>query len=158
MKNNDNKINIIETIFISLFKFETIIKNIKNSYNYEINYVEKGYLINLKEYENLKNVLNNENLYNLYIEGKKNLFDKKINELILLNKLKDNNKLKLVKINSINELIKLIKNKNEYILIDEDLMKIICVQNKNNYYNYKINNNILKLYIEKDNLNFYYNY
>ena len=148
--NNDE--NRIYSIFACLNVYE---KSVEDSQNNENFWVEKdGYLINLKDYKFIKRIICFDDLIEI---SEKYLFEKKLNELENLNiisKIKDINPIIL---NTTEELIKLIKEKNEYILIDKNILdNILPIQNhQQKIHHFSVTNFILELTIGEKLIQFY---
>ena len=116
----------------------------------------KGYLIDLKEYEQYKNDL----LYQVYKNNKNEYEDEiicKICELISINKSLELKKFEQVQIESYQDLKNKLYNNNEYLLISESLWSNICKRGKENEscIEYYINDSDL-YFILKDNTFVYF--
>ena len=88
-----------------------------------------------------------------------NQFEQKLYELESLNILSKINEIKPIIVNNTEELIKLIKEKNEYILIDQNILDyVLPIQNhQNNIYQFKVKHFILELTIGEKSTKFYNN-
>ena len=117
----------------SLKDFENYLKNIYiNQFkNPSYNYYEKGYIINLENYEKIKDINQTPPSPN----GMKNI-----------------SKIDQIPFKTSSFLINMIYNGNEYIIINKRLWKNICVEGKENEspINYYIQNNYLVLKLDKD--------
>ena len=149
MKINNQLFNYINAIF----SFEN---NLRNDNGKSFHKKDEGYLIDLKEYQNLKNNIYYDILKE-YIDNKNDLFDKKVKQLLKSN----NSKIDVPSINhrifkNSSDLVHSIKNKNEFILISKDLWKILSNNKMNNksYINYYLENFILSLNIDNKKINF----
>ena len=150
--NNDE--NRIYSIFACLNVYE---KSVEDSQNNENFWVEKdGYLINLKDYEFIKRIICFDDLMKI---SEKYQFDQKLNELESLNILSKIKEINPVIINTTEELIKLIKEKNEYILIDKIILdNILPIQNhQKKICRINVKYFILELSIGEKSIKFYNN-
>ena len=126
--------------------FQKLLYNFNNFENikYQDKVIDKGYIINLKDYEIIKKKIKNyEN-------------DKNINE----NNFFDFN-IKQIEYKSLNYLMNMILNGNEYIIIIEDLWKIISDKNVQKYeksIEFIINSNKVTLYLNNKSLEFSYSF
>jgi len=131
---------------IAIFEFENYLND-----NYSIVNIfsaHRGYLINLKDYEKIKEVIN----YKKYIEYI-DYYKKNFKSIY--------NPTRIFKINQIefkkpNYLINMILNKNKYIFINTNLWKLICDDNKKyeDYIIYKININDISFNLDNTELSF----
>ena len=124
-----NKINNDENksyaIFIYLKAYEKNVQDLQINRIY--NEKKEGYLINLKDYEIIKSIICYDDLLKM---SEKYQLDQKLNELKSLNILSKIKEISPIIVNSTEELIKLIKEKNEYILIDKNILdNILPIQN-----------------------------
>ena len=105
----------------SISNFENYIKEIYNKPNNE---GKKGYIINNKDFEEFKANISKDkyNLFGIKKEDFQKYFD--------LNKFNKIKKLKQIEFKTSQYLINMILNDNKYIIINEELWKIIC-DNKN---------------------------
>ena len=134
-------------------------KYIKNIYNFEVLYSNKktsqnkgpfkGYLINLNDYNDIKEKIGYEK-YNNNIEK---IFDYKIIDSEKYFKVKQ------IEFKTNDYLLNMIFNENKYIIINEDLWKVLCEKGRENEepinYEFGINKLIIKL-DNKKNLDFSY--
>ena len=155
MEDKSNKLQNygLKDYIFSIFQFDKFINSIYSNTNDSQEF--KGYIIDYNEYQNLKEKIK----FKDYIDIQ--------NNIIKTNEIKDSElinieKIKHIKFKSSKDLINnLINKKNKYLLINLDLFKIICSQNKEeNYpYTYTINNTCLKLDLDNNNsINFYHSY
>ena len=154
MNNINNDENKIYAIFTYLNAYE------KNVENLQINRIygtkKEGYLINLKDYEFIKRIICYDDLLKM---SEKYQLNQKLIELESLNILSKIKEISPIIVNSTEELIKLIKEKNEYILIDKKLLdNILPIQNHQlKICQLNIKYFILELTIEKKSVKFYNN-
>jgi len=113
----------------------------------------EGYLINLEDYEFIKRTICFDDL--MEISEKCQLFQK-LNELVILNILSKIKEIKPIIINNTEELIKLIKEKNEYILIDKNILDTIQIHHQKAY-QFNVKYFILELTIGEKSIKFYNN-
>ena len=119
---NEDNINKYYDEFIkynsAISKFEKYIKDI---YNNQDNKEKKGYIIKYKDFEEFQtNILKDQ--YNLF--GVKNI--KAFHKIFDPNKFNKIIKFKQIEFKTSQYLINMILNDNKYIIINEDLWKIIC--------------------------------
>ena len=146
----DNK--SIQLIF-AIYKYEKFIDFIYTNIKKDMTY--KGYIIKLEDYQNLKKKVNYNDFYN---DKEKNLNYNKINELMNPKETQIDDKIETIIFKSPQDLINLIKKKNEYLIINEDLFNIICNQKKNiQYYSYIIDkNNLVLVFDNGEAVQFYH--
>ena len=127
----------------AFYNFEE--KYIPNIYkNYNITNMRFGYLIDLNKYNEIKDMIH-------YEKNKKNISNDK-NKLVfpISKKIFEVEK---IEFDTPQYLIDMIYNNNKYILIDQELWKILCKKGKENEnpitYNIKLNDIILTLKKEK---------
>ena len=145
--NNDE--NKIYEIFTYLNAYEKDIEYLKINRNYRVK--KEGYLINLKDYEFIKRIICYDDLMKI---PDKNQLNQKLNELEYLNILSKIKEINPIIVNNTEELIKLIKEKNEYILIDKKFLdNILPIQDyQQKIYKLNIKYFILELTIGEKNL------
>ena len=121
--------------------------------NLNNNYIRhRGYLINLKEFEQLKNDVE----YNFYEDNNANEYEEhikpKIDKLLEENKSIEFERFEQVKIESSKELLDLFNDNNEYIFINVDTWNNLCKKEEQNepYYIYYINNSELIFSVNDD--------
>ena len=149
IENDTDKIN---NYFIFLKIYE---KNVNSNQDNRNCFIEiEGYLINLKDYEYNKKIICFDDLMKL---TEKSEFDQKLNELASLDISSKIKEINPVFLNSSEDLIKLIKEKNEYILIETSFFNIISNIQEQEKYRVNVMNNILELKIGKDSIKFYNN-
>ena len=142
-KENLNIINDFIKYNSAIINFENKIKEIYCNINKENN---KGYLINLKDFNEFKEIIN----YDKYkIFGLRNKDD--YIKYIDLNKCKKIKKVKQIKINTSQYLINMIFNDNKYIIINENLWNIICDKEENYPIFYDINADDLSFNFKNEN-------
>jgi len=149
---DDEKNELIEFLNYNkaIFDYEDTIENfIKIDYKIGESYNKRnGYLIEWKKFENLKNNLNYKKFKKKDIKKDeyKNYFDKD-----KFNKIK---KIKPFEIKSYQYFINLLLNKNEYILITDNLFDIICEKKYKYQYNviYSINKSKIIIFFEDDKI------
>ena len=172
MENQDDGLGIYKDVFEVIQdycqKLKEIEEDIANQYNnlkdknQKIN--QKAYLINMKDYNKFKEQIE----YNTFINnmnGYKNVMIMKLvsQESKNLNKNSSNEKLKeklkLTKVDSIKELYTLLKQGQEYILINKtkELSEKIIGNINERIYSYSINSNELSLNIDYEDLSFAHN-
>ena len=141
MKNNNSQISksLLTKYINSIYNFEEYIKIIYSNNNNK-NISRKGYIINLKEFENLKKIID-------YDNNKNNISNEKINNIYLLESEKIV-KIKQIEFKTSQYLINMILNKNKYIIINEELWKIIGNKENEVPIEYKINSNDIVLNLE----------
>ena len=154
MNKINNNGNNIFAIFTYLKAYEKSVEDLQNYKSYEIE--KDGYLISLKDYEFIKKITCFNDLMGI---SEKYLFEQKINELESLNILAKIKCINPIKINSTEELIKLIKEKHEYILIDKYILdNILPIQNhQKKIYLFNAKYFILELIIGEKSIKFYNN-
>ena len=147
--NNDEK--KIYAIFTYLKAYEKNVQDLQINRIY--NAKKEGYLINLKDYEFIKRIICYDDL--LKISEKYQLVQKfnDLENLDILSKLKE---IKPIIVNNTEELIKLIKEKNEYILIDKNILDIIQIH-QHKIYKFNDKYFILELTIGEKSVKFYNN-
>ena len=150
--NNDE--NKIYEIFTYLKAYEKDIEYLKINRNYRVK--KEGYLINLKDYEFIKRIICYDDLLKI---PDKNQLNQKLNELEYLNILSKIKEINPIIVNNTEELIKLIKEKNEYILIDKKFLdNILPIQDyQQKIYKLNIKYFILELTIGEKSVKFYNN-
>ena len=125
-----------------IYQFEYYINQLYLNLNNQ--YVpHRGYLIDLKEYENFKNDINYQ-IYKTNInEYEINMIDKYVTDFSALNKTLEFKRFVQVEFNSYNELEQLLK-ENQYIFININLWNSLCKigKEKDSFIYYYINNNI----------------
>ena len=119
-------------------EYQKILYNFNNfeNANYQDKVKYKGYIINLKDYENIKEKIKN------YQNGKS------INE----NNFFDFN-IKQIEFKTLNYIMNMILNGNEYIIIDEELWKIFYDKNTQKFerpIEFMINSNKVTLYLNNN--------
>ena len=149
--NKINDENQICAIFTYLKAYE---KNIKDLYNNKIDGIKnEGYLINLKDYEFIKRIICFDDLMEI---SENYQLVQKLNELVILNILSKIKEINPIIINTTEELIKLIKEKNEYILIDKNILDTIQIHHRKTY-QFNVKYFILELTIGEKSIQFYNN-
>ena len=171
MENQDDRLGIYKDVFEVIqdycLKIKAIEEDISNQYNnlkdknQKIN--QKAYLINMKEYNKFKEQIE----YNTFINNMNGYKYTMIMKLVSkesenLNKNSSNEKLKeklkLTKVDSIKELFTLLKQGQEYILINKTESSEKIIENINErIYSYFINSNELSLNIDYEDLSFAHN-
>ena len=158
MEYNQKNLSIIFNNFYyycqSILKYEQYINNLYNSRDESDH---RGYLIDLEEFEKLKEEIK----YNIYIKNKKEEYDDsiqiKIVELNSMNQSIEFRKIEPIKIKTNEELLNRLKNQKKYILINTDLYNIICKSEYiNDYISYYINQSEL-FFILNDFMYFHHN-
>ena len=113
--------NILNTYRAAIYNFEAYLYKIY--YNNNIpNNIHRGYLVNLKDFDEIKNLIDY-NHYKMDIH-KNNYIYSNINERIT--------KIKQIKFKNTKYLANMLFNDNKYILINNDLWKILCEKGKEN--------------------------
>ena len=157
MENNKTPLNSFDEFIeynSAIAKYDNYIKKkFSTSYNF---CVFKGYLINLEDFEEFKKNIGHY-LYVLYGPQNKDLYLKSLKSKRAIKKLKT------IEFNSSRYLINMLKNENKYIIINDELWKVVGEkENENNYQiEYKIDkeyiiiefNNKEKLYFKHKNNN-----
>ena len=149
-----NDFEELQDYCLSLKKIEeNIIFQYNNLQNSNLEYFQKSYLIEMKDYNKFKEQIE----YNAFINNLQEYRDIIILKLIIQesegkNSLKE--KLKQTIVNSVQELYKLLKKGGEYILIDTDLSKIFVENKDSGIYSYSINNYETILNIKGETLHF----
>lgn len=152
MNKIENDRDKIYNYFIFLKIYE---KNAKATQDNKDCFIEiEGSLINLKDYEYNKKIICFDELMKL---TEKSEFEQKLNELVSLDISSKIKELNPVFLNTTEDLIKLIKEKNEYILIDPNFFNINSNIQEQEKFKVNVMNNILELKIGKDSLKFYNN-
>jgi len=151
---NDNII-IYKRYCESIIEYENYINQIYNNLN-ENDEEHKGYLIDSKEFENLKQDINLD-IYKVLKQEYKEQIKIKLSTLISENKSIELKKFEQEEIKSFIEFSNKIQNNKEFILINTDLWKTICKKEKENEepLMYYINKSELFL-ILKDNNSMYF--
>ena len=138
-----------------------IMKYVKAFYNFEENYLKliydnpnnsnEGYLIKLKDYEDLKAKIK----YNYHTK----FFQYDSHDTINILDYERISQIKDIEIKSINYLINMLHNNNKYIIINKELWKIICDKNLkyNPPINYEIDNLNIILNLDNNKILFYGN-
>ena len=154
MNNNNNDENKIYAIFGYLKAYEENVENLQINRSYSIK--KEGYLINLKDYEFIKRIICYDDLLKM---SEKYQLNQKLIELESLNILSKIKEISPIIVNSTEELIKLIKEKNEYILIDKKILdNILPIQNhQQKIYQFNIKHFILELTIGEKSVKLYNN-
>ena len=160
MEDKSNKLKKygLKDYIFSIFEFDTYINSIYSDTNYNQEF--KGYIIDYKEYQNLKAKIK----YDDYIITQNNVkyLNDKISEVEKSDKNIKIEKIKPIKFKSSEDLINnLINKKNKYLLISFELFKIICHQKKeeNSSYSYTIYSTYLKLDLDNNkSINFHRGY
>ena len=132
MENNNlnNFINEYKKFCSSILEYEKYLKDIYAHLN-NSNIPHRGYLIDLKEFEKLKEELN----YQLY---NKNIYDYadeirlKLGLLFSKNKTYNLKKIEKIEIFSSDIFLNMLDNKNEYIIINTNLWRVLCKEGKEN--------------------------
>jgi len=139
----NNELNEFFNYNKAIFEFEDFIEKFNDDKNIESNKKRNGYLIELKEFEELKNNLNHKKLKKKELKKDecKKYFDKD-----KFNKIK---KIKPFEIKSYQYFINMLLNKNEYKLITDNLFEIICEKQ------YKYQSNVIYS-IDKSNIIIYF--
>jgi len=152
MNKIENDRDKIYNYFIFLKIYE---KNAKANQDSKDCFLEiEGSLINLKDYEYNKKIICFDELMKL---TEKSEFEQKLNELASLDLSSKIKEINPVFLNTTEDLIKLIKEKNEYILIDTNFYNIRSNIQEQEKFKVNVMNNILELKIGKDSLKFYNN-
>ena len=152
MNKIENDRDKIYNYFIFLKIYE---KNAKAIQDNKDCFIEiEGSLINLKDYEYNKKIICFDELMKL---TEKSEFEQKLNELASLDISSKIKELNPVFLNTTEDLIKFIKEKNEYILIDPNFFNISSNIQEQEKFKVNVMNNILELKIGKDSLKFYNN-
>ena len=142
----NNEVNEFLNYNNAIFEYEDIIEKFNDDKNIQSNKKKNGYLIEFKEFEELKNNLNHKKLKkkDLKKDESKKHFDK-----YKFNKIK---KIKPFQIKSYEYFINMLLNKNEYILITDNLFDIICEKQYKNQSNviYSIDKSNIIIYFEDD--------
>ena len=127
----------------AIFEFEDFLEKLNDDKNIELNKKRIGYLIELIEFEELQNNFNHKKLKKKELKKGEweNYFDKG-----KFNKIK---KIKPFEIKSYQYFINMLLNKNEYILITDNLFEIICEKQ------YKYQSNVIYS-IDKSNIYIYF--
>jgi len=124
-------INMIYKYNLAILNYKTYIKDIYENYYYYSNVVYKGYLIELKYLKKWKEVLSYKKLktcLNCPYEFIKN----EIKKYCDFNKLNDFEKEEQVKYQNARYLISMMLNNNEFVIITEDLYKLLCSKKNKN--------------------------
>ena len=133
---------------IAIYNFEEIyIKNIYSKQNENIK--NKGYLVKLEDFKNLKEKIK----YSYFEINYKNDDSEKVQ----LNEYEKKFFIQQIEFNTSRYLLNMIDNGNEYIIINENLWKVVCDKGKENepYFEYEINSNNIILNLDNyKNLNF----
>ena len=141
MKNNNikNCINEYKNLCYSILQYEKYLNDIYHYLNNN-NITHRGYLIDLKEFEKLKKELNYQ-LYNKNIYEYVDDISLKLGILRSENKTYNLNRIEKIEIFSSDEFLKMLDNKNEYIIINTDLWRVLCKKGKekDNYIEYYLN-------------------
>jgi len=151
MNNINNDAKQLFVIFTYLKAYEKSVEDYLINRNWGIK--KEGYLLNLKDYEYIKRIICYDNLMNI---SEQYQLDQKFNELGYLNILSKIKEISPIKVNTTEELINLIKGKNEYILIDKQILDAIQI-NQQKDYQFEVKYFILELKIGKDSIKFYNN-
>ena len=171
-KKKDDGLGIYKDVFEVIQdycqKIKAIEEDISNQYNnlkdknQKIN--QKAYLVNMKEYNKFKEQIEYNTFINDINDYKYTMIMKLVSkESENLNKNSSNEKLKeklkLTKVDSIKELYTLLKQGQEYILINktEELSEKIIENINERIYSYSINSNELSLNIDYEDLSFSHN-
>ena len=117
---------------LSFIKFENYINVINKAQN-RTNEIYEGYFVDYNEYQQFENIINNSQ-----INKEQNNYDI------------ESKKLRTVNINEVNNKI---LNDNKFIIINNELHKIICEQNTQDYINNKIMYKIIPNFIEIYSIN-----
>jgi len=123
-----------------IYDFESYIKSNKNKFSTSFNEYF-GYLINFEDYENLKRKINYEKNLQLY----KKYFSNPINS-----NTKKYYTLEEIKFRDSKYLLNMIFNKNKYVLINVNLWKLLCQENKETITPIKFNINYSQIKFKLD--------
>ena len=153
MNKIENDKDKIYNYFIFLKINENNVNTIQDKRNYTLE--TEGSLINLEDYKYNKRII----CFDELMELEKAEFEKKLNELESFNISSKIKEIKPVFLNSTKELINLINSKNEYLLIQKNILDLILPTqiHQQKAFKFNIANNILELKIGEDSLKFYNN-
>lgn len=124
-------INLVYKYNLAILNYKNYVKNIYENYYYYSNVVYKGYLIELKYLKKWKEILSYKKLktcLNCPYEFIKN----EIKKYCDFNKLNEFDKVEQVKYQNARYLISMMLNNNEFVIISEDLYKLICSKKNKN--------------------------
>ena len=138
-----------------ILQYEYYLKDIYKNLN---NIAHRGYLIDLKEFEKLKEELS----FQIFKRNRNEYNDNILFNIVSLDS--ENKPYKLKKLEAMNivshtQLLDMLKNKKEYIFINTDLWKTICKEGQEEIYriNYFINNSELFFYLKDNNCIHFHN-
>ena len=149
-KMNANIKNQIFNYIKAILNFEIFFQNNNKKHTY------KGYIIDLKDYQNFKNNICYDILKDFIDNNENNSFDIKVKDLIKHNKIINNPNIKQIIFKNHSDLIKSIKNKEEFIIINKDLFKALNCDEKENEpcIKYCFDNLILTFNLDNQRINF----
>ena len=158
-------INLFYKYNLAILNYKNFIKDIYENYYYYSNVIYKGYLIELKYLKKWKEVLSYKKLKTC-LNCPYDFIKNEIKKYCDFNKLNDLEKEEQVKYQNARYLISMMLNNNEFVIITEDLYKLICsIKNKNReepfitytirylYLDANLNNDILTFSHNKNILN-----
>ena len=128
----DNKENVdkVYSYNMTLFEYEKEIRKIYENSGWSETFF--GYIINLKDYEDLKKKIQYEKLKEYFNDEQ--LCKEKIKEIINSMDIHgiENSNIDRLKINDSKQLIQFLNNNNKYKIINEKIWKKICIKGKEN--------------------------
>ena len=151
-------INLIYKYNITILNYKNYVKGIYENYYYYSNIIHKGYLIDLKYFKKWKEILSYKKLKTC-LNCSYKFVENEIKKYCDFNLINESIKEDQIKYQNSRYLISMILNDNQFIIINEDLYKLIC-QKRNVgilHINYSIKYMFVYVYLNNDTLVFSHN-
>jgi hypothetical protein len=149
-------INLFYKYNLSILNYKNYVKDIYENYYYYSNVIYKGYLIELKYLKKWKEILSYKKLKTC-LSCPYEFIKNEIKKYCDFNKLNDMEKEEQVKYQNARYLISMMLNNNEFVIINEDLYKLICSNREQPFITYTIRYLFLDINLNNEILSFSHN-